>query len=126
MFGKKEINLDLRSKPDFVTKSIAKFSVLCWCLTLGALIITCLAIPVVRTFLNITFSLDLTHEWSKTLYRIDFYCLAAIFLVSGLGLILNSIRHRRRTDHYDIPLIYFLIFSAVCIVGYLIFFKSIV
>jgi hypothetical protein len=125
MGGKKDINLDLRSKPDLITKSIGKFPVICWSLTFGALIITCLAIPVVRTFLNSTFSLNLKLEWSKLLYHIDFYILAVIFLISGLGLYLNSIRNRRRTDQYNPSLIYFLVLSAVCIAGYLIFFESI-
>jgi hypothetical protein len=126
MFGKKEINLDLRSKPDLVAKSIAKFSMVCWCLILGAIIITCLALPVVRNFLNITFSFDLTPQWSKSLFNIDFYLLIAIFLISGIGITLNSIRHRRRTDHYDVSLIYFLILSAIFAIGYLVFFNNLV
>jgi hypothetical protein len=125
MFGKKEINLDLRSEPDLITKSIAKFSVVCWYLTIGALIITCLAIPVVRNFFNVTFGLNLKSGWSKTLYHIDLYLLIAIFLISGLGLTFNSIRHRRRTDRYDATLIYFVVLSALCIIGYLLFFRAI-
>ena len=45
MFGKKEINLNLRSEPDGVAKSIGRFSVVSWCLALTALIVTCLAMP---------------------------------------------------------------------------------
>lgn len=127
MFGKKEINLDLRSEPDLIAKSIGKFSVFCWFLVLCAIIAVFLALPVIRNFINLTFSLNLTHQWSVILYNIVFYILAAIFVISGMGLILNSIRHRRRTDQYNISLIYFLVLSAICMVGagFLIFFKGI-
>jgi hypothetical protein len=124
MFGKKEINLDLRSKPDFIVKSIGKFPVVCWVLVIGAVIDTCLAMPVVRNFLNFTFSLKLTDQWSKILYHIDFYILTAVFVVSGIGLLVNSTRHRRRTDEYNTSLIYFLVLSAICMAGYLIFFRG--
>jgi hypothetical protein len=125
MAGKKEINLDLRSEPDLITKSISKFSLICWCLTLGALILAGLALPTVRIFLSNVLNLSLKTNWSKILYHVDFFILAAIFIISGLGLFLNSIRHRRRTDQYDTSLVYFLILSAICIVGYLIFFNNI-
>lgn len=126
MFGKKEINLNLRSEPDLVSKSIGRFSVVCWCLIFAALIVTSLAMPAVRTLLNDNFALGLSKGWSKTLFNIDFYLLAATFLVSGFGLLLNSLRHRRRTDSYNTSLIYFMVLSALCIIGYLIFFKSII
>ena len=125
MFGKKEINLNLRSEPDVVAKSIGRFSVASWCLALAALIVTCLAMPAVRTFLNETFAFELKKVWSKTLYNIDFYLFVAIFLLSGLGVLLNALRHRRRTDHYNPSLVYFMVLSALCIIGYLIYFKNI-
>ncbi|HBE78238.1 MAG TPA: hypothetical protein DDW65_10730 [Firmicutes bacterium] len=126
MFGKKEIDLDLRSDANTVTKSIERFSTICWCLLLGAIVITALAIPVVRNFLSSTFGLKLTKSWSKLLFQIDFLFLAAILIVSGIGLFINSFRHRRRTDRYNISLIYFLVLSALCMGGYLIFFKGII
>jgi predicted membrane protein len=109
-----------------VAKSIARFSMSCWCLSLAALIVTILAMPAVRSFLNVTFALELKKGWSKILYNIDFYLLAAIFIVSGIGLFVNSLKQKRRTDHYDTSLIYFLVLSAFCIIGYLIFFRSII
>jgi uncharacterized membrane protein len=126
MFGKKEINLNLRSEPDMVAKSIGRFSVASWYLALTALIVTCLAMPAVRTFLNETFAFELKKSWSTLLYNIDFYLLVAIFLLSGLGVLLNTLRHRRRTDRYNPTLIYFMVLSALCIIGYLAFFKSII
>jgi hypothetical protein len=126
MFGKKEINLNLRSNPDRVAKSIGRFSVASWCLALAALVVTCLAMPAVRIFLNTTFAFGLQKSWSTILYHIDFYLFIAIFVISGLGVLLNALRHRRRTDHYNPTLIYFMVFSALCIIGYLVFFQSII
>ena len=126
MVGKKDIDLNLRSKSDIINKSIAVSPSVCWYLTLGALIVAVLAMPVVRNFLNVSFALNLKKGWSKTLYPIDFSLLVAVLLVSGIGLFLNSIRHRRRTDRYNTSLVYFLVLSAICIIGYLIFFKSII
>jgi peptidoglycan biosynthesis protein MviN/MurJ (putative lipid II flippase) len=125
MFGKKEIDLNLRSEPDKLIKSIGRFSLVSWSLTLIAFVVTCLAMPVVRKFLTDTFNLELKKGWSTTLYQIDFYLFTAIFIVSGLGLLLNSLRHRRRTDRYNYSLVYFVVLSALCMIGYLIFFKSI-
>ncbi len=125
MAQKKDIKLDLRSEPDFITKSIGKFAGLCWILTFLAIILTALALPVIRNVISTTFNLDLKPTWSKLLYHIDFYVLAAIFVVSGVGLYFNSIRHRRRTDKYDASLLYFLVLSALCMVGYLVFFQKI-
>lgn len=125
MSAKKDIKMDLRSEPDFITRAISNFAPICWFLTIGALIITALALPMVRNFINSVFSINLQTAWSKILYQIDFYFLSAIFLVSGVGLIFNSMRHRRRTDKFNTSLIYFLVLSAICMVGYLIFFKSI-
>ncbi len=125
MAQKKDIKLDLRSEPDFISKSIGKFAVVCWVLTILAVIITGLALPVVRDFIGTAFNLDLQSTWSKLLYHIDFYAFAAIFVVSGLGLYFNSIRHRRRTDKYNPSLLCFLVLSALCMIGYLIFFQRI-
>ncbi|HBF37169.1 MAG TPA: hypothetical protein DDW50_07595 [Firmicutes bacterium] len=125
MAQKKDIKLDLRSEPDVITKSIGKFSLICWILTFTAIVVACLAMPTVRNFLSTSFSLNLKPAWSKILYHIDFYILTVIFVISGLGLFLNSIRHRRRTDKYDPSLVYFLILSALCMIGYLIFFQKI-
>ena len=125
MAQKKDIKLDLRSEPDFITKSIGKFAGLCWILTFLAIILTALALPVIRNVISTTLNLDLKPTWSKSLYHIDFYILAAIFVVSGVGLYFNSIRHRRRTDKYDVSLLYFLVLSALCMAGYLVFFQKI-
>ena len=125
MAQKKDIKLDLRAEPDFIMKSLGKFAVVCWILTFIAIILACLAMPGIRNFLSTSFNLNLKPTWSKLLYRIDFYVLTAIFVISGLGLFLNSIRHRRRTDKYDVSLIYFLILSGLCMIGYLIFFQRI-
>lgn len=125
MAQKKDIKLDLRSEPDFIMKSIGRFSLICWVLTIVAVVVTGLALPVVRNFISTAFNLDLSVKWSKLLYHIDFFILAAVFVVSGLGIFFNSKRHRRRTDRYDTSLLYFLILSALCIIAYLVFFQKI-
>jgi hypothetical protein len=125
MAQKKDIKLDLRAEPDFITQCIGKLAVVCWIFTFLAIIIAIVALPVVRNLMNTALNLNLKPAWSQLLYYIDFYVLAAILVSSGLGLYFNSMRHRRRTDQYNVSLVYFLVLSALCMIGYLFFFQKI-
>lgn len=123
MFGKKNIDLNLRAEPDFWARSIKKFACVSWYLAGIVLLIAVFALPPVRFFINTSFDLNLKTKWSQSLLQIDFYLLLTIFIVSSVGLYINSIRHRRRNDQYNASLIYFTLLSALSIIGYIIFLK---
>ena len=125
MARKKDIKLDLRSEPDFISKSVGVLTAVCWILTISAVIIAGLALPAVRNSISTAFKLDLKPAWSKLLYHIDFCVLAVIFVASAVGFYFNLIRRRRRTDTYNSSLICFWVLSALCMAAYYFFFQKI-
>ncbi len=121
MFSKKEIDLNLRSEPDFWVKSITRFASVAWYLAFSSLLVAGISIPFVRTSLYINFGLKLKGQTLNIFNQVAFGLLVATFVVSVVGLIINSKRHRRRTDRYNFSLVFLAIASVLCIIGCLIF-----
>ncbi|MGE5582136.1 MAG: hypothetical protein ACM3X9_06325 [Bacillota bacterium] len=116
--AKKDINLSLRSEPDFWSNSIPMFALISWCLTIAALVISCLFIPEIQKVLNDSFAVVIPTSLVKFLLKFNFYLLGVDFLVSAAGVCINSLRHRRRTDKYNFSLIFLTVLSALGAVIY--------
>ena len=50
-------------------------------------------------------------EAASRLMRISYFALFILFIISGIGLVLNSLRHNRKTDKYKASLIVLFILS---------------
>ncbi len=109
-----------RKGPDFWIKSLNWISVIGWYLMFGALVIMHRARPQTRNLFSSFFPklIQYRGHWDATLCQYLFYCMVIGGVGTGIGLIINSRRHRRKEDHYRMSLI--LIFS-ISIVGILVY-----
>ena len=107
MFAKKkaEIDLNMRSQSDFLFNSIKWFEILAFCLGTISFLFMFIAIPQLRSFVNLLFDLKIKTNRNAALVSINFYLFGMTFLACAIGLLINSFRLKRRKDHYSIPLI---------------------
>lgn len=115
MPAKKEINLNMRTQPDFWFRSIKNFKNAAGVLLIFAVVLLGLAAPAVKGFLNQILNLNLDTTWNSFLLTIDFYLFGLTFLVGLAGTFINLSRNRRRNDRLSLTLI----LAAVISLGYL-------
>ena len=94
-----------------------------WFLMLMALLVLDKAKP--QQLENMMSGLDgrttyLNFGWNDDLLRYVFIFMVLGFFVSIMGLFINTMRHRRRSDSYRLHLIFLLIMSTIGIVYYLV------
>ncbi|HEX7713234.1 MAG TPA: hypothetical protein VF531_04365 [Bacillota bacterium] len=120
MPAKKEINLNMRSQPDFWFRSIENFKNVASVLLVLAVILLGLAAPAVKGLLNQVLNLNLDTTWNRFLLTIDFYLFGLTFLVGLVGTFINLTRNRRRNDRLSLILIGASVISLVYLAVYLI------
>ncbi len=121
MADKNELNLNMRSGPDFRTKSIRYFVAASKILICSSLIFTFLTIPVLKVFLNTYLHFKLSPWPNPMFYKIDFILTALTFLISLVGILVSSTRNRRRHDRICGSLIIIAIVSFIGAVVLLVF-----
>lgn len=120
MPAKKEINLNMRSQPDFWFRSIENFKNVASVLLVLAVILLGLAAPAIKGLLNQVLNLNLDTTWNRFLLTIDFYLFGLTFLVGLVGTFINLTRNRRRNDRLSLILIGASVISLVYLAVYLI------
>jgi len=105
---------DRRKGPDLLIKLTEWFAVLGIFMLLAALYVIGLAKPETETFFDRYFDIRLRSYWDLDLARYIFYFMVFALLSSGAGLFINSRRHRRKEDRYDI---FLLIVGLVSLAG---------
>jgi len=111
-----------RKGGDGILKLLSILGVIGWFVMLIALFVIDKAKPQQLEFLvnNIdSRSRSLQLGWNDSLLHYVFVLMVVGFLISIIGLYLNSMRNRRRNDSYRVHLIFLLIISTIGILYYL-------
>lgn len=112
-----------RKGGDGILKLLSVLGVVGWFIMLIALFVIDKAKPQQFEFLmnNIdSRSHNLQLGWNDSLLQYVFVLMVVGFLISIIGLYLNSMRKRRRNDSYRVHLIFLLIISTIGILYYLV------
>ncbi|MDY6836792.1 MAG: hypothetical protein SWH78_02355 [Thermodesulfobacteriota bacterium] len=110
-----------RKGPDFWFRSIRWLAVIGWLIMTGALFIPTVAKPDHKG--NIAkLAEGLRTTWDLELMKYFFYCMIVGLCISIAGFVINTKRHRRKSDEYLISLILLGFVSIVGMVTYLITF----
>jgi uncharacterized membrane protein YfcA len=110
-----------RKGSDTVTKSISIFSGITWLLILVVFVIISYAQPKAPTVFDRNSGMSGQQTWDKSLLGYAAVALTFTAIICIIGLSINSIRHRRRSDYYNRSLLVFGIGSILGIFAYFIF-----
>ncbi len=110
-----------RKKKDSVTRAIQIMSAIALALSLTCLLMLGQAQPARESFFTRVFNVDVEPRmWDQFYLRASFGCLIATIMISGIGLLFNTMRLKREGDHFNRILLVLLALSAVGIVAFLI------
>ncbi len=113
-------NIERRRGPDILVKSLRWIGFAGWFLMVMALIILEKARPKTTLVFNKIFDVDpnMRTYWDRDLVRYIFYLMILGFTLSAVGLIFNSLRHRRKSDTYRI---YLILLGVISFIGMMIY-----
>lgn len=114
------LKLDLRTEPDFRIQFIKQLVTVSWIMAAAALMMACLTLPATKVFLNDYLKLNLPTHRDPLLTSISLGLIAATFLVSIGGALLNTTRNRRRNDHFYKSLTVISILSGIGFIAWLV------
>lgn len=115
----KHVGRDRRKRRDPVLHLISVFGFVSWALMLPALLLIDRARPGVETFFDRWLGLTVNPYWDVATFRYAFFLMLLIMLLSGAGLVFNSIRNKRKGDAIRINLILIFGFSLIGVIYYL-------
>lgn len=109
---------DRRRGPDLVRRLFGWLAVLAWLVFIAAIIVVHYARPELETGLIRYWELDIRQDWHPTLTAWLHYLLWGTAFLSGISLLLNRLRARRKEDrlHFNLVL---LLLTSVALVLYL-------
>ncbi|WP_114418292.1 hypothetical protein [Marinospirillum perlucidum] len=110
---------DRRRRRDPLLKLISVFGVVSWVLMLPALLLVDRARPEVETFFDRWLGLKVDPNWDLEVFRYAFFLMIFILLISGLGLVFNALRNKRKEDSFRINLIVIFGLSLIGVFYYL-------
>jgi len=110
---------DRRRRRDPVLNLISIFGFVSWALMLPALLLIDQARPGVETFFDRWLGLTVDPYWDVATFRYAFYLMLLIMLVSGLGLLFNSLRNKRKEDGIRVNLVLIFGMSLIGVAYYL-------
>ena len=102
-----------RNKPDPIMQIIHLSNGLVWLILIAFLLTTNAAMPPVEAFYDRLFGVKLREHWDFRLLRAAQWILAGLFVVSGVGIWLNTKRLKRQDDHMRVSLIITGVFSLI-------------
>lgn len=102
-----------RKKPDPIMQIIHLSNGLVWLILIAFLLTTNAAMPPVETFFDRLFDVQLREHWDFRLLRTGQWILVGLFVVSGVGIYLNTKRLKRQDDHMRVSLIITAVFSFI-------------
>ena len=109
-----------RRGPDILIKWIHYISIFCWALIFVIFIVVSVAKPPVEGFFDRQYGIRVNAAWDKTLLDSAFYLMFPLLIICAVGLLINSIRHQRKTDTYNKTLIISFFLSLAGIIYYII------
>lgn len=116
--SKKAEKFERRQGPDWICRAFGWLAISGWLLFLLAMIIAHYARPEMNTGLVRYWGIEIRSEWHPMLTVYLQYFLLASAISSGLSLLLNRLRLRRRTDHLHFNIV-LLLLSCLSLLLYL-------
>jgi len=113
--------IDRRQGPDLLCKAIRAIGLFCSLLLVLSLLLIDRAKPRIETFFDRLLGVHLRTNWDNYLLEINLYVVAVILLLSLSGLLVNSFRTRRKSDHYSRTLLLLTIISSLAIIFFRIY-----
>lgn len=107
-----------RKGPDIWLYMIQLIGMISWALMLPLLYLVDRAKPQFETLFDKMFDLQVRSTWDLDLYKWAVLLMFFLLFISGVGLIINKTRSRRREDYYRINLIIIFLLSAAGILYY--------
>lgn len=96
-----------RKGPDVFSKSIRWLTITAWLIFIICMIVTHYARPEIHAGMVRHWGLEIRTEWHPQLTAVLIYLLWLCLFLSGVSLIINRLRLRRRTDrlHFNVILL---------------------
>ena len=115
------ITKDRRKGPDKLTNIIQYFGFSAWCILIVGLALIEKARPTVEQQAERGYKVALNTNWNLDLIRYMFYLMILGIFVSMAGIVLNSMRLKRRTDELRMSILFLAVISLGTILYYIIF-----
>ena len=106
------IKNERRSGPDLLCRAFAWLAIIAWLLFVLALVVAHYARPEMDTGLVRYWGIEVRTDWRPKLTLYLQYMLWATAALSGVSLLLNYLRSRRRNDHLHLNIILLLLSCA--------------
>lgn len=114
--------IERRVGPNFWVKFVKFFSILDWVLIAAILLIFDSAMPKAETFFDRIFNVKRYNVWDFKNFRILFSFVILLFIGSGLALLANIKKLRRKDDKINISNLIAFLFSGISIFIYALYF----
>jgi hypothetical protein len=103
---------DRRQGPDFIVRTANVLVVVIWPILFAGIILIGYARPQMETFFDKLLHVQLRTWWNRDLLLWFFVMMLCEFFLSILGLLLFSLRHRRKSDRIPVSL-WLLLFASL-------------
>ena len=116
--SKEEYFAERRKGPDKWIRAMKTFAMICWALFVFSFYLVSKAQPQLESFFERWLNVKVREGWDEKMLFYTFILMLVIFYFSCFGLIINTRRHKRKTDKYSPALIFLLITSMIGVVVY--------
>ena len=124
VFETERNRIERRRGPDFWVKLINWVASVAWIMMLVGLYLFEKAKPRFSTFFDRSFEVPVATGWDYDLIRRMMLAMLAVLSLCTIGLAINSQRHKRRDDRYNLSLIILGVISSIVIIIFCIYFGS--
>ncbi len=107
---------DRRKGPDPLTKVFQVIILVCWVLFIAAMLTVHKASPEFDMVTDRWMGFKIRKFWDKRMIETAQYLFFTLLSVSSVGLIINSTRNKRKTDHYSISVFLMIACSIVALI----------
>lgn len=101
-----------RHGPDWLCRAFSYLALIAWILFLGSLLVTHFAKPEMDTGLVRYWNIEIRADWHPQLTYYLQYMLWGALIISGISLLMNRMRLKRRSDHLHFNILLLLLSSA--------------
>ncbi len=102
-----------RKRPDPIVQLVNLCNGLVWIILIAILLITNRAMPPVETVFDRFLGVELRKHWDYQVLQTVQLIMAGLFAISSTGILLNTRRLKRTTDHIRVSLVTMAVFSFV-------------
>lgn len=114
--------VERRRKRDWVTRAVPIIAAIGWLAAIVMLVLLDRASPTHADFFSRLAGKLVVSSWNTQMLQYVLLILVGVFVICLVGFILNLLRHKRKTDKFNMPIIVLGIASVIGIVAFLIAF----